>query len=124
MTPLDLLDALWTLQSMLEGLAAEPRLRAPQSAADAELKRRIAAAFDAVRDVFVGARSLAVLRAERFVPRRAEEHVRELTELQDLLVDGVRRRDFGAIPFERIADLALALKNGLPPPSDASSSWP
>ena len=123
-TPLDLLDALWTIQSMLEGLGAEPRVRWPQSAADADLKRQIEEAFEAIRDTFVGARPLAVHRAEFFVPRRAEDHVRELTELQEQLVDGVRRKDLDVIPFERIVDLALALKNGLPSPEDASSSWP
>jgi hypothetical protein len=123
-TPLDLLDALWTIQSMLEGLGAEPRLRWPQSAADFDLKRRIGEAYDAVQNAFVGARSLTVLRAEYFVARRAADHVRELTELQDLLVDGVRRKDLDVIPFERILDLALSLKNGLPSTEDGSSRWP
>ena len=123
-TPLDLLDALWTTQNMLEGLGAEPRVRAPQSPADAELKRQIGDAFNSVRNASIGARPLAVLRAEFFVARRAEDHVRELTELQALLVAGVLRKDLRAIPFERIADFALALKNGLPSPADTSSSWP
>jgi hypothetical protein len=45
-------------------------------------------------------------------------------ELQELLVDGVRRKDLDIIPFARIFDLAMALKNGLPSTADASSSWP
>lgn len=109
---------------MLEGLGAEPRLRWGESAADAELKRRIGEALDGVQNAFVAARLLAVLRAEFFVPRRAADHVRELHELQELLVDGVRSKDLDAIPFERILDLALSLKNGLPSAADASSSWP
>jgi hypothetical protein len=123
-TPLDLLDALWTMQNMLEGLGAEPRVRWAQSATDAELKRQIEDALDAIRETFVGARSLTVHRAEFFVAQRAEDHVRELTELQELLVDGVRRKDLGAIPFDRIVEFALALKNGLPSSVDASSNWP